>query len=499
MNKSINTKLFLWFCLLIVLVIFFIWLLNTLVLEKYYLYKKQNTLVSIYKTINSFNTDLNTEESLVKLDLELEKLESIKNIDIVIRNGTNITIYTTSRDFIRDNKIIPHNSNSAIGNDPENNMYNISRLEKGQKFLTEVFYDERVNAEFISLLGILDNNFYVFIRTPLESIRESVEVSNRFLIFVGLLAIFFSSILSLFISKTFTKPITELNSIAKNMSNLDFSKRYISTSDDEIGMLGNSINKLSDNLEETITELTKANIDLEKDVEETSKLSEMREQFISDVSHELKTPIALIQGYAEGLLDNVVTDEANKKYYCEVILDEANRMSELTKDLLDLSQLEYGNNELQITSFDIVDLISCILKKNEVLFSEKQIKAEFINTKSILVEGDIFRIEQVLINYISNAFKHIDDNKILKIYIQEKENNIIRICVFNSGNSIEEENLTRIWGRFYKVDPSRNRENGGTGLGLSLVKAIMLKHNKNCGVQNIDNGVEFWFELKKSI
>ena len=233
---------------------------------------------------------------------------------------------------------------------------------------------------------------------------------------------------------------------------------------------------------------------MEKDVEEKSKLNEMRSQFISDISHELKTPIALIQGYAEGLVDGILTDEESKKYYCEVILDEANKMSNLTKDLLDLSRLEYGNNELRLEIFSITDLVASTFKKNELLFNEKNVKCEFTFDKDIKVKADINRIEQVLTNYISNALKHVCNTNIIRCSIVEYEEKV-RISVYNSGKNIPEEDLPRLWTRFYKADSSRNRTNGGTGLGLSLVKAIMLQHKNKFGVTNIKDGVEFWFEL----
>ena len=240
-------------------------------------------------------------------------------------------------------------------------------------------------------------------------------------------------------------------------------------------------------------------MELEKDIEETSKITEMRSQFISDVSHELKTPIALIQGYAEGLADNVVTDEENRKYYIDVILDEANKMNELTKGLLDLSNLEYGKNDLQIQEFDIINLISSIVKKNELILKEKNIELIFDSTSPLTVLGDIFRIEQVITNYLNNAIKNIDGEKIIKIFLEEKENNLIKINISNTGKNIAQEDIPRVWVRFYKADNSRNRNVSGSGIGLSLVRAIMNQHGRNYGVNNTKDGVNFWFELQKKI
>lgn len=487
MKKSINIKLFVTITSLVTFVILFVLFLNSTILEEYYLAQKRTSLVDIYSTINK------NCNSIEDFSATLDKFDANRNFEIVIRDNKNNTLYTTSRDFIKNKIFISMQQKDTVLT-PEN--FDVL-FEKGQKYAVLTFSDGKFGSSFVGLIGKLDNDYFICIRTPLESIRESIKISNSFLIFVGLFCILISSIATLIISKNFTKPIKELNNIAEKMSNLDFSQKYDITTEDEIGMLGKSINKLSNNLKKTIQDLKEANLDLEKDIEQKSKLNEMKSQFISDVSHELKTPIALIQGYAEGLVDGIATTEEDQKYYCNVILDEANRMSTLTHDLLDLSKLEYGSNELNIEDFNIVELIRNTIKKMEVIFEENNITATFNSDKDIIVKGDVFRIEQVFNNYLNNAIKHVDESKKINITIEEKED-IIRVLVFNSGEHISEENMQRIWTRFYKVDSSRNRETGGTGLGLSLVKAIMTKHNNNFGVENVENGVVFYFELNKS-
>lgn len=487
MKKSINTKLFLTFTTLITFIILFVLFLNSTVLEDYYLLQKRTSLIDIYTTINK------NYNSISDIYATLDKIDINRNYEIVIRDTTNNTLYSTSRDFIKNNIFINTPKRNTMIN-PEN----IDILfEENQKYGVLTFSDGKFGSSFIGLIGKLDNNYLIFIRTPLESIRESIKISNSFLIFVGLICILISSLAALIISKLFTKPIEELNTIAQKMSNLDFSQKYDVKTQDEIGTLGASINKLSENLEKTIQDLKEANLDLEKDIEEKSKLNEMRSQFISDVSHELKTPIALIQGYAEGLSDGIATSLDEQKYYCDVILDEANRMSELTHDLLDLSKLEYGSSNLNIESFNIIEIIKTTLKKMEVLFEENNINTAFDYEKDIFVEGDLFRIEQVLSNYLNNAIKHVDSQKLITIKIEESDSKV-KVLVFNSGEHISDENMQRIWTRFYRIDSSRNRESGGSGLGLSLVKAIMNQHHTNFGMQNVENGVEFYFELNKS-
>lgn len=334
---------------------------------------------------------------------------------------------------------------------------------------------------------------------PISSIHESVRISNRLLYLIGGLTIVIGGVVVSIISKKFTRPILELNEIANKMSKLDFSKKYkIKDADDELNNLGKNINIMSDKLEKTIKQLRETNIELEKDIEEKSKIDEMRKQFITDVSHELKTPITLIQGYAEGLIENVNTDEENRQFYANVILDEANKMDKLVKELLELMKLEYGKRKFNNEEFNICELVQEVIRKSKVMLEENNIEVE-CNNIPVLVNADSFYIEQVITNYFTNAIKHVKEvngKKLIKITIEpDIENNIVRTVIYNSGNNISEEDLNRIWNRFYKIDESRNREDGGTGIGLALVKAIMNNYKKNYGAINQEDGVEFYFDL----
>ena len=326
------------------------------------------------------------------------------------------------------------------------------------------------------------------------------DYTPYFLYLMAGFAILIAAVIVSYVSRKFTDPILELNDIAKKMSNLDFSHKYrIKDVDDEINNLGRSINVMSDKLERTINQLRNSNIELEKDIEEKSKIDEMRKSFISDVSHELKTPIALIQGYSEGLLENVNTDEESRKFYAEVILDETNKMDKLVKQLLELMKLEYGKRQFNDKKFNIVEVEKEVVRKSQVMLEERKVKIEFNSSEEINVLADDFYIEQVISNYITNAIKHvkeIDGKKVISIVNEVNiEKNKVRVKIFNTGENIAEEHINRIWNRFYKVDESRNRTDGGTGIGLSFVKAIMNNYGNRYGVTNKNDGVEFYFDL----
>lgn len=344
------------------------------------------------------------------------------------------------------------------------------------------------------IFGSTENKGVIRVQSNYESITTSVAIANKFLAFVGIIAAIIGTIAMFLISKKFTKPILDLSGIAKKMTDLNFEIKYKVTTDDEIGELGRCINILSDKLETTILELKQANNELMTDIQRKTEIDEMRKEFLSNVSHELKTPIALIQGYAEGLKEDVNDDEESRDYYCEVIMDEANKMNNMVKKLLSLNELEFGNNQVNFDRFDIVVLIKSVLSSTEILFKQKEVTLHFDQIEPVYVWADEFLIEQVVTNYISNALNHVNGSKIIEIKLILR-GDTVRVAVFNTGDNIREDEIDKIWIKFYKIDKARTREYGGSGIGLSIVKAIMNSHNKECGVINRAIGVEFWFEL----
>lgn len=483
--KSVRFKLFFTMCVVIFVIILSLVLINSIVLENFYIYSKTATIKQVYQKVNDY---YNTENTNVDLKTELKKIAYKNNFDILIKTDTNLIIFTSDREFLSSTYILKD----------INEIKSKSIEENETKINVKVTTDEVNNISYMFLTGILDNGYVLYIRMPISPIEESVKISNTVLLMIGGITLVVAGIIASFISRKFTNPILQLNDIANKMAKLDFSKKYrITDTEDEINELGRSINTMSDKLEATIKELQKNNIELEKDIEEKSKIDEMRKQFISDVSHELKTPIALIQGYAEGLIENVNSDEESRKFYAEVILDETNKMDKLVKQLLELMKLEYGKREFDNEKFNINELINEVLRKCSVMINEKNIKVYFENKEPIYVYADEFYMDQIITNYLTNAIKHAEEvEKETKIEIKvEKVSNKIRVSVFNTGENIPEEDLQRIWGRFYKLDSSRNRQDGGSGIGLALVKAIMNNYQNEYGVENKKNGVEFYFDM----
>lgn len=486
MRNSIRGKMFIAISLIIVFFVFFSWILNTTYLDKYYISQKKKSLLE-----SSARIDKIYNGNPFAIDLELEELGRTKSLNIFIFDKNDLAIYNS--DFRAFN-----GGKGKRKLDP--NLWLLrSRLEELTRgsAIVDIALDPVSGLNYLYLASILNNGDLLLLRTPLAAINESAAIANRFSLFTGILTILAGMIIIFWFAKKFTHPILELNDMAQRMAKLDFSKKYTIKSDDELGDLGKSINSLSEQLDKSILELQEANEKLMEDIERERKIDEMRKEFISSVSHELKTPISLIQGYAEGLKVNIVEDEETKNYYCEVIIDEAAKMNQLVRNLMELSHIESGYLKLETSTFNISGLVQQILNKYEPILKEKAISLNAAIGNEINVYADVVRTEQILVNYINNAIHHIDDKKLLKISIT-MDNGKVRVSVFNSGQLIPEESLDKIWTSFYKVDKARTRAYGGTGLGLSIVRGIQELHHNDYGVNNRDEGVEFWFELNRA-
>ncbi len=364
---------------------------------------------------------------------------------------------------------------------------------QGSNNVTYKAYDSQLGSNQIDCVGFYEDASYI-LSTPLESIRESVALSNRFLASVGIAAAVLGGILVYFISRSLTKPILQLARLSEQMAELDFSVRYQGEQKNEIGILGDSMNHMSANLQNTIEELQKANAQLEKDIQEKTHIDELRQEFLSNVSHELKTPIALIQGYSEGLKDEVNDDPESREYYCDVIIDEAKKMNHIVKRLLNLGEIESGDMKLTLEDFDLTAVLKGVLQSTAVLGKEIQCETELQAPPELWVRADEFMMEELLQNYLSNAYHHVSNPG--KIVVKAGTvHGKVRISVFNTGKQIPEEDLPHLWEKFYKVDKARTRKYGGSGIGLSIVKAIAHAHGGSCGVENKPDGVEFWMEF----
>jgi signal transduction histidine kinase len=479
--------------------IFAITAVNGIFLEKYYISRKVDVLLEARDALASL--DLNTlmysdETSEEENDSdseagELGKSSSQNNLSWVIINQLNSRWYSWGENEWRLREKL-----FGYVYDLDTDKDNGEILKQTDSCTIQQVHDQFAGMDYVECWGWLDEDNYFLIRTPLESIRESAAISNEFYFFVGGVIIIFSGFLMMFFTKKITGPISELTRISQRMSNLEFDATYQSHVGNEIDVLGDNFNKMSKQLENTISELKSANLKLQKDIQDKIKIDEMRKEFLDNVSHELKTPIALIQGYAEGLKENITEDPESREFYCDVIMDESAKMNKLVKNLLTLNQLESGKDAATMERFDMVSLINGVLQSMDIMIQQKNANVIFETKGPVYVWADEFKIEEVVTNYTSNALNHLEGERQIELKITE-EGERVRISVFNTGKPIPEADIPNLWNKFYKVDKARTREYGGSGIGLSIVKAIIEGLHQEYGVQNYENGVEFWFTLDR--
>ena len=543
---SIKFKVTTLLTILIASLILILFVMNSFLAEGYYLKAKRKQMLSGYDKINELVCSY-TDGTITKsqMDDNLEYYTSANSLSVLVVNSDWTTLYTNSageadmilrlKRNIFNNDIFEgnlsntqDNSESSDVKKPEKpsgsssddaqdgsdlpkkpfdkdkidkiyDMYNRAEnrdiLVESGKYTLQKVYDDRMLDYYYELWGTLDNGSSLIIRIGIQGIKDNVKIFNSFIPLAGCIIMAIGAAAAVILSSYISRPIKEISGIAEKMAGLNFDVKYTGKDKGEIGILGDSINNMSEKLEENISQLKAANLELQKDIAKKEEIEQMRSGFLSNVSHELKTPIALIQGYAEGLKDGVTDDPESMNFYCDVIIDEANKMNNMVKRLLTLNQIEFGQDELVIERFNIIELINSIVMANELRAQQKDISIEFKKTDDKLdVWADEYKTEEVITNYISNAINHCDFDKKIEVYY-EKRKDTVRIYVYNTGKHIPDEDIENIWIKFYKVDKARTREYGGNGIGLSIVKAIMDAYGRECGAANVEGGVEFWFDL----
>ncbi|SFT20408.1 cell wall metabolism sensor histidine kinase WalK [Paenibacillus sp. BC26] len=339
----------------------------------------------------------------------------------------------------------------------------------------------------------------LFAVSSLQPVSDAGMVIKDFYLYFYGLAVVLILLLSFLYSGMITKPLRKLNQVALRLSKLDFSVKSGIKRNDEIGSLSQTFDFLSDNLQHALGELQAANVQLKEEFEKEKQLEAMRREFVAGVSHELKTPISLISGYAEGLRDGIGGAE-KREQYLGVIMDETSRMSGLVNDMLDLAQLESGKYRLVSGSFDLRACANAFMQRHAEPLERKAIALNVLlpdEPAEMTAYGDRFRLEQVLANLMSNAIRHTSQGRAIELRIVEEPDRWL-LSLWNEGEAIPEAELKRIWEQFYRTDHSRSRELGGTGIGLAIVKHILLLHGSTFGVRNHGSGVEFYFTVAKT-
>lgn len=482
MKHSIRRQMIAVFVGLIVCMLVILLLLVGSGLEPYYIREKKDNFTELYNEIDQItqNGEM-TEDEISQINRTAERY----NFYYIVWNFSNESGFSN----LHDSQMLLMQLAGVLFNKIDSQV-----VEKNDNYQVVEFRDSAQQVDYLALWGTVGDSYNIFIRSPLESIQETMVLFYRFLIIVGLGVIAGGILFVWYFSRRLTEPLRELAVLSARMADLDFDAKYTSGGGGEIGALGENFNTMSEKLEATISELKNANFRLQQDIEQKEKIEKMRTDFMGNVSHELKTPIALIQGYAEGLKEGVSDDPESREFYCDVIMDEAAKMNQMVKNLMTLNQLEFGDENVEFQRFDLTELIRGVLQSMEIMAQQKEAKVQFRQKDPVYVWADEFKAEQVVRNYVSNAFNHLDGDRVVDVKIIPSGDKV-RVTVFNTGAPIPEEDVPHIWEKFYKVDKAHTREYGGNGIGLSIVKAIMDSFHQEYGVKNYDNGVEFWFEL----
>ena len=463
-KESINQRIIVTFISVTSIVLIFLGSIKTILFNKNYHSTKLSNLEKQMGIIeNSINNYLNQQDGSYSQLKEIIKMACIStNTEAIITDRLGYVYLVNGEDY-------------------QNLMYrkiklNTESLSSNIEFKKEVFKVDNVSIKgYVKAIyedGEIDGYMIMVMQ------NESERNFNMFIIWITVIIeiIISAIVIKIVTNQIIIRPIDNINNVAKRLAKGEVEKRVVVNCNNEIGELAESFNMMAECLEKSDTK---------------------RREFISNVSHELRSPITSIKGFIGGILDGVIPRD-RENYYLKIVYDEVDRLARLVNDLLDMSAMESGKFNLAITEFDINQVISLCILNLEHKIQEKglNVKATFYNNRAYVL-GDRDRIIQVVTNIIENSIKYSNDDGEIKIDVYSKGEKIY-VDIFNSGECIEEKELNKIWDRFYKSDKSRTNKLS-TGLGLPIVRSILSQHNEDIWVKNIEGkGVSFIFTLKKS-
>lgn len=460
---KIRWKIFFLMFSVVLMIILGLMVTNTIYLEKFYIKNKKEKLVELGQILID-----------PKYVIDFQNLEMHSNVAILIKRTDEL--YKLEKEAVLPKEEI------------EEIIVSLKNREYIFKEITLLDYRGKVLILFMPYM----KDRYIEIITPLSFIQEGLEISTRYHLLIIILALIIGSSMSFIFSKKMTDPILELKEITQRISLLDFNIKFEKERKDEIGELGYAINKMGGTLEKNIDEINKVNRKLMEDIENEKRLDKLRKEFIASVSHELKTPIAIIQGYAQGLMENIAETEEDRNFYCEIIVEESLKMDSLVKELLLITQMESGYFKIEKEEVDLYQMIKDIRDK----YSSKSKEIKYIGKKNIFAYCDEKYIDRVLENLVINALKYSTGDREVTISVDEIGNKY-KIIISNESENLSEDDLENIWTPFYRVNKARDRD--GHGLGLAIVRGILENHRSDFGVYITEkNTINFWFELEKS-
>lgn len=416
--------------------------------------------------------------------------ETSKGIYIEIYSAEGTLIYTTEgNDYIYN----PTEEGTQVLH--PRNMKLLSHFDRDDGSYFEMREEAFATAQYIVYGSFFDGNKSMQIYYPVDTITKNAETASWVLFALCIVALVLYYSATVFFALAFTRPVSRINLTAKKIAKLDFSQNCPSFRLPELNELSESINTLSTSLENALNSLKVENRQLEYDIRKERALEKSRREFVANASHELKTPIAIIQGYAEGMKYGIGCDSTDE--FCDIIIEESEKMNSLVVKLLEFLHLGSGEYPLSIQNFFLDELLREHLDSVKNLLSDNGISLEFTCDSDLAASGDPTLLRIVFNNYLSNAISHAENEKLIKVSVKENEG-FFRVSVFNTGSPIDSTDIENIWQSFYRADKSHSRKEGRFGLGLSIVSSTQRLHGCDFGVENKENGVEFFFDVKKA-
>ena len=465
---GIRAKVFLEIGAIIAVCLVGISIANSQLLESVYIWNVERSLAAMAQNAEHAENDY---YSL------LSEYEIKENVSIDLYDSEDNYLYEGAGKFIFANKL---------------NIISRTQNDDGSYF--NVVAEEGSTTQYIVFGKDFENGYHIEITAQKDPIQENANLATGVTTTITVLALVFALVFISAYSKHFTKPLIQMSEVANKIANLDFSAKCEINRGDEIGALAENINVVSDSLNTALSGLREKNEQLMEDIEKERRIEKMRADFISAASHELKTPIAIIRGYAEGLKMNVSEENESASEYCDIIMRESDRMNVLVLNMLEQSLYSSGVKQPDMAEFKVNDFVEDLLKTITPIFEEKGVSASFIKTDDLLAFADKTQMTTVLSNIVLNACSHASGEKFIEI-TTEKDEEKIKIKVFNTGSKVEDKDKDGIFTSFYRADKAHSRAEGRFGLGLAIVKAITENHGCECGFENKDNGVIFWFTM----
>lgn len=474
---SIKKKLFVFYGLLMAGFILVLVIVDVLFAGRFFIHESKKQMSEICSSVKEEFPEFEKSD-LNAFDDYLESMDERRNIKILVVDESDKVLF---RNHILDADIKQKNKLSKRWSEFFHS--NIDELNDNKQHY-EVFKNRDDALRRVVLMSKLNDNYYLILSRSLRSIEDNVRISNKLIIIIGLVMFVIGTILVLIIAKRMSGSVVEINAAARSIANLDFTQRVEVKEKGEIGELANSINIISDKLNESINSLKDSVVS--------------REQLIRDMSHELKTPIAAVKGYAEGLKYGIASDKQKAEKYCDVIVSQCDEMDNLVRSMLNLSKMNSMTDDIEKNTFLISEFNEYIEVSFEIKLMEKNVSLVTNDYENKQICANLLLLQQAVSNYVDNAIRYSPNGGTVELNYLWEENGL-KITVYNTGEGIAKEEFEHLWDAFYKVDKSRTQNGTANyGVGLAIVKKIADIHKGKVWVENRDNGVLFGIFIPQS-